>query len=128
MCKPNTNLYCPKGAHCAKPVQDNKQVHLHGHVHAVLIVKYCNAVSHSTSTQIQITGILLLLLRKILLYTRKTHYKCINIYNKYMYKLSGVLNYGMTIKRFNIPDNLHVHLLYMFMHLNAFFRCTKEFL
>jgi hypothetical protein len=40
MCKPNTNLYCPKGAHCAKPVQDNKQVHLHGHVHAVLIVKY----------------------------------------------------------------------------------------
>jgi hypothetical protein len=45
-----------------------------------------------------------------------------------MYKLSGVLNYGMTIKRFNIPDNLHVHLLCMFMHLNVFFRCTKEFL
>jgi hypothetical protein len=38
--------------------------------------------------------------RIILLYIGKVHYKYKNVYKKYVYKLTGVLNYGMLIKIF----------------------------
>lgn len=37
---------------------------------------------------------------RILLYIGEMRYKCKNIYNKCMYKLSGVLRYGMCINRY----------------------------
>ena len=43
--------------------------------------------------QIQIT-------ERILLYVGEMRYRCKDIYNKCMYKLSGVLRYGMSIKSY----------------------------